>query len=236
MNKNRFSGQQPPYKKQMLLSSGVTVDEKNNYKFANIMNPWASIWLNPRGTIRQIVDTDPRRSLLLLAAGGGVAQACNFAVNMALGSALELDEIILFILAFGPLAGFLSLWLWTLALTFVTRWFGGLADRSAVRAAVAWSWAPTVYLLPLWGVRYILFRDELFKDARPFVESHGLLSALYSFFGGVDLLLSFLTVFILVQTIAEVSRFSVWRSMGAILFVLLLLLLPLLAAFLIMPK
>lgn len=228
--------QAPRYRKDVFLRSGVTVDKESGCKFANAMNPWTSIWLNPRGTIRQIVDTEPRRSLLLLAAGGGVAQACNFAVNMALGSALELDEIILFILFFGPLAGFLSLWLWTLALTLVTRWFGGLADKSALRAAVAWSWAPTVYLLPLWGVRYILFRDELFKDARPFVESHGLLSALYSFFGGLDFLLSFLTVFILVQTLAEVNRFSVWKSMGSILTVLLLMMLPIMTIYLLLPK
>ncbi len=38
-----------------------------------LFNPWIEIWIRPRGTIRRIVDTNPKRSVLWLAVLSGVA-------------------------------------------------------------------------------------------------------------------------------------------------------------------
>jgi len=38
------------------------------------INPWLSIWIKPRATIRWIVNTDPTQQVILLAALGGIAQ------------------------------------------------------------------------------------------------------------------------------------------------------------------
>ena len=38
-------------------------------------NPWFSMWLHPRRTIRQIVETNPERLVMSLAAVGGIAEA-----------------------------------------------------------------------------------------------------------------------------------------------------------------
>jgi hypothetical protein len=41
----------------------------------SVENPFLTIWTRPRATIRAIVDTDPNRHVLLLAAIGGVVNA-----------------------------------------------------------------------------------------------------------------------------------------------------------------
>src|SRR5207249_3368877 len=41
--------------------------------------PWISIWSRPRATLRRILKTDPRRSVFLLAALGGIAGALDLA-------------------------------------------------------------------------------------------------------------------------------------------------------------
>ena len=190
------------------------------------ISPWSTIWSNPRQTVRNVLATDPNRSMRLLIVGGGIGQACSFAASFGLGQTASIPDIFAFVLVFGPLAGFLSVLLWSWLLTWTSRWLGGTATRQQLRVAVAWSWAPVVYLLPLWGVRYILFRDELFLLKRPIIESYALLSGLYSFFGIVDFFVSFFSLFILFQAVAEVSSLSIWKSIGAIAAIMLLLTIP----------
>lgn len=189
-------------------------------------NPWATVWTNPRQTVRNVLATNPTAFFALLAAGGGIGQACNLASSIGLGQSYTMGQILAFVLLTGSAAGLMSVYLWSFLLTVVGRRFGSVADAKEVRVAVAWSWAPAVYLLPMWGVRYILFRDELFLLQRPIIEASTLLTALHQFFGLYDLLLSFYALFILCQTVSEVSALSVWKSMIVILAVLLLMMLP----------
>lgn len=195
------------------------------------LNPWSTIWSNPRQTVRDVLATNPNRSMRLLIVGGGMGQACSFAASFGLGKMASTLEILGFILAFGPLTGFLSVLLWSWLLTWTSRWLGGTASRQQLRVAVAWSWAPVVYLLPMWGVRYILFRDELFLLQRPILESFALLSGLYAFFGMIDFFVSFFTLFILFHAVAEVSSISIWKSIGAIAALMILLTIPALILF-----
>ncbi len=199
-------------------------------------SPWSLIWFNPRAAVRLVLSMQPQRSLRLLAAGGGIGQAFSFAAGMGIGQSLGVRELALFIFLLGPTAGFVSLFLWSALLSWAARLFGGTADRDTMRVAVAWSWAPAVYLLPMWGVRYILFRDELFTDARPFVDSHALLSALFSFFNGVDFFLSFFTLYVLIQTVSELGHMSVWKSIGAIFIVIMTMTLPAMLLFTALSK
>ncbi|RPI02638.1 MAG: hypothetical protein EHM72_03700 [Calditrichaeota bacterium] len=192
------------------------------------MSPWSMIWLNPRLVIRQVLLENPHYSMKRLIIGGGIGQAFSYAVSFGLGQVYSTAEVIAIVLLLGPISAFISLALWAWLLSLICRWFGGKASRQELRVAVAWSWAPIVYLLPMWGVRYILFRDELFLPHHPFVEAHAILNGIYSFFNGIDFLISFVSLFILFQTIAEVNSFTVWRSLGSVAVMMLLLMLPVL--------
>ena len=162
----------------------------------------------------------------MLAALGGLGNAFSYASSFGLGDTMELSEIIALCLLMGPVSGFISIYLWSWLLSYSSRLFGGIATRLELRVAVTWSWAPVVYLLPLWGVKLILFREEMFRLEKPFAEANAFLSGLQGLFGIVDFLVAIFSLFILVSAIAEVNGFSSWKSIGAFALVLLALSVP----------
>ncbi len=190
------------------------------------ITPWSTIWRDPRGTIRQIVEVNPNHSLIILAVFGGLGNAFSYASGFGLGAAMDVSEIIALCILIGPLSGFISIFLWSWLLSFPSRFLGGVASKKELRAAVAWSWAPVVYMLPLWGVKYILFRDELFSVEKPFIQAHQFLAALHGIFGIVDFFITMFSLFILFNAVAQVNGFSVWKSIGAIAIVMLALSAP----------
>ncbi len=190
------------------------------------IKPWSTIWRDPRGTIRQIVEVNPNHSLIILAVFGGLGNAFSYASGFGLGAAMDVSEIIALCIFIGPLSGFISIFLWSWLLSFSCRFLGGAASKQELRAAVAWSWAPVVYLLPLWGVKYILFRHELFTVDKPFIHAHQFLTGLHGIFGVVDFIITMFSLFILFNAVAEVNGFSVWKSIGAIAIVMLALSVP----------
>ena len=59
------------------------------------LNPWRSIWLKPRATIRQIVVNNPDHHVVALAAAGGVVQTLSSSVSEKLGDQVGLLPILL---------------------------------------------------------------------------------------------------------------------------------------------
>ena len=194
-------------------------------------DPWKTIWLNPRATIRWIVEHEPRKHLLRLMFFGGIAHALSYASAMNLGDLLGLGEILAMSLIAGPLSGFVALSLGGLVLYWIAGKLGGEAGLHQTRMCMAWSWAPMIYLLPLWGIKYILFREELFQADKSFLQSQTVLNVLFELFGFVDFVAAILGLYILFSTLAEVNRFSVWRALGAYALMSLAFTIPVLILF-----
>jgi len=195
-------------------------------------NPWSTIWFKPRETIRRIVDTNPQYQLVLLVLLGGIGQTLSNARGM--GEMFPVATLILICILSGPLSGYLSLYVSGFLLHWACKKFGGTATREQVRTVIAWSWAPIVYTLPLWGVKYILFRDELFTINKTFIESQTLLALLYELLNFVDFGIVILYLIILLAGLAEVNRISVFRSIGAAFFVSIIIGIPLLILLMLM--
>ena len=49
------------------------------------LNPWFTMWLHPRATTREILDTDPSRLVIALAMFGGVLNSLDHASVARLG-------------------------------------------------------------------------------------------------------------------------------------------------------
>lgn len=145
-------------------------------------NPWFSMWLHPRQTIRQIVEADPEHLVLFLAAAGGIVQGFANAESKSSGDKMSLAAVLLISLIVGPLMGVFGLWLSGLLLRWTGGWIGGQADARRVRTAVAWSNVPMVWSLLLWIPAILLFGAETFTKATPIIEASSLLSALYLVF------------------------------------------------------
>lgn len=109
------------------------------------LNPWVSIWTKPRATIQQIVDTDPKRLVIVLACLGGFAHFLDRASQKAMGD--NLDWHIIFIIAAlaGPVLGVISLYLFSALLQWTGGWIGGHATFRDLQADFAWSTVPKIW-------------------------------------------------------------------------------------------
>ena len=135
-------------------------------------NPFLSIWLKPRATIRRIVSTDRSFGVLPLAMADGVTEMLARTSQLNLGDRIPPSAILAIIIFLGPLAGISLLYLnsWFLALS--GRMLKGRATARELRAALAWSSVPSLAMLPLLLIDMALIGTELFMSESPTLDSN----------------------------------------------------------------
>ena len=193
------------------------------------LNPWFSMWRHPRRTIRQIVETDPERLVLLLAALGGIVQGLASSSNKSQGDRVSLTVILLANLVLGPVMGIVGLWLGGILLRWTGRWIGGQADARRVRTALAWSNVPQIWCLLLWIPAILLFGQELFTEATPIIHANSLLAVLYIGFSMGTVVIGVWSFVVCLHALGEVQGFSAWTALLNMLLAFLVILVPLLA-------
>lgn len=118
---------------------------------AEKLNPWISMWMNPRATVRQMLETDPTRHLLLLATLGGIGFFLDQLIYMSLGEDFSTRVMLLMVLLVGgAVVGVVALYLYSLFLRMGGRMLGGVGTAAGCRTAFAWSNIPTVWLVPVY--------------------------------------------------------------------------------------
>ena len=100
-------------------------------------SPWFAMWIRPRETIQRIVDTDPKRSVLMLAALSGLATSLNQRCRSNAGDTLSLSEIFSGSVLQGPVVGLVVLYLGAFMIRLTGKWLGGTASLVTIRAALA---------------------------------------------------------------------------------------------------
>ena len=194
-----------------------------------LLNPWFSMWLHPRRTIRQIVETNPERLVLLLATVGGIVEALINASSDSKGENMSLQAILLTALIGGPLMGVIGLWLGGALLRWTGGWIGGQADSRRIRATLAWANVPLVWSLLLWIPALLLFGAELFATATPILDASTMLSGLYMVFSFGIGIVSIWAFVVFLHALGEVQGFSAWKALGNSILAGLAVLVPLLA-------
>ena len=127
-----------------------TSEESRDAQFLNRtdekLNPWFSMWLRPRATVRQKLDTDPKGQVLLLAALGGISGLLGNANLMDAslnGRVADLAGLIII----GGIVGIVGLYFMGWLLRVSGRMLGGQAIAMEVRTAQAWSNIPGLWML-----------------------------------------------------------------------------------------
>ncbi len=90
-------------------------------------NPWITIWTQPRGTIRHIVNVNPRQNVLLLGCLGGFFSLTSNVLTQASGTT-DLMSSLIGSLLLGPVLGLLVLYINSYMMQFAGRFVGGSAD------------------------------------------------------------------------------------------------------------
>ena len=184
---------------------------------AEPLNPWFAIWFMPRATMRQILDTNPKRMVHILAMLGGILEGIASRVP-DLPFMIPLAGLVAFKAIVGLFAGLILLYAGSFLLWMTGRWLGGKGAFTDVRAAFAWSnnipaiWG-SMLLLPLLAY---LGTEALNLDPTHLLEDPvGLLLLLpIGFMGFVLLIWRLVVVF---KCVGEAHRFSAWHAFGAFL-------------------
>jgi hypothetical protein len=192
------------------------------------MTPWLSIWISPRRTIRKIVDTDPGKFVIPLAMLAGISQALDRSVARSSGDTLPLTVVLAICLILGPIGGILSLYIGGALFRWSGSWLGGQARTEEVRAAIAWSSVPVIFILPLWIPQILIFGEELFTTATPRMDANPVLALLLLGFGLFELAVGIWAFIIFLQTLGEVHRFSAWKALAAAFLGTLVVVVPIL--------
>ena len=186
------------------------------------LNPWFSIWMQPRATMQQILDTDPARMVLMLAIIAGFFEALDQAVIQDLGDRMASWQSVVFSCAIGgPLSGVFGLFVGGYLLRKTGSWLGGSASVREVRAAIAWGSIPMIWLGLLWIPNIALFGDECFTSFTPRLDEDPVLAYAMLFLGLIELIGGIWAIVISLKCLGQAHNFSAWRALGSILLVIL---------------
>lgn len=190
------------------------------------LNPWTSMWLQPRATIRQVIRENPEQSLAVLAGVAGVSKAWDRAVSRSLGDSIPFLGVVAMGIVIGFLAGIASLYLGARLVRWTGEWIGGRAEIENLRAAIAWSNVPVVWVFPLWLIELAVFRSELFTTATPRLDANPSLGYMLVGLGVLEIIAGVWGFVLMLKAIGEVQGFSAWKALGNLLLVILVFLVP----------
>jgi hypothetical protein len=181
------------------------------------MNPWVSVWLSPRATIRQVVAENPNRSLWWLASVYGFSSLLNGFQSLMLGFTMPLVALLLLAAVLSPIWGYLFFTIWGGIVSFTGKWLKGAGTFKEVRAAYSWSCVPLIANIPLWIMLSFFFGQALFAN---FAQTQILTQGQVSFLFLVLIIrigAAIWSLILYINMLAEVQAFSVLRAIGNIL-------------------
>lgn len=181
------------------------------------ITPFFTIWTEPRATIRRIVDTDPTRYVIALAAIGPAINALTSQWSKALSNNANLSVLwplwVAVTVAVEAAIGVVGLYLGAAVLRWSGGLLGGVASRVEMRAAMAWAQIPgivaTIFALMavLTGVPAPQTTPGTLLHIDPSFYKVMVVEGVLGIWGGI----------VGIYCIAEVHRFSAWRAFIATL-------------------
>ncbi|MDX1570076.1 MAG: YIP1 family protein [Xanthomonadales bacterium] len=189
-------------------------------------NPWKTIWLKPRYTIRWLLDNDPERHVLLLGGAAGIAGSIDRAIVQGTGDHLSWPGIVMISVFIGPIFGILGLLIGSWLLRVTGGWLGGTAKTREVVTAYAWSGVPTIVSTLLVIPAVAVLGQELFNSQMPSVQAGGTaMLTWYAFLAG-DILLMLWGMAVFLLALSEVQGFSVGKAFWSAFLAVLIVMLP----------
>jgi hypothetical protein len=179
------------------------------------ITPFFTIWTEPRATIRRIVDIDPRRNVIALAAIGSAIGALSGQWSKAMGNTANLSTFwpiwVAFVVVVEAALGVVSLFIGAAVLRWSGSLLGGVATSLEMRAAIAWSSIPgiTGAIILLSAVLMGVPVPQSTPAALPHIDP--------SFYKvmTVEGVLGIWGFIVGLKCIGEVHRFSAWRALAA---------------------
>lgn len=126
-------------------------------------NPWFSMWVKPRETIREVTVSKSRISLIVLSFIYGWPMTLQLAQLTSLAQSLPIFLILLFSLLLAPFVGALCFALFSCFLWLGGKWLEGKSSFANLFRAVAWSNLTSIPSLLGWIWLIFTFRELIFS-------------------------------------------------------------------------
>jgi len=184
---------------------------------ADSISPFFSIWIEPRATIRRIVESDPTRNVLALAAIGPAINSLisqwSAVINGTAHPSVLWPLWVAFSVAIQAAFGILFLYIFAAVFRWSGSLLGGTATSVEVRAALAWSQVPAIVaeIILLFALFAGVPMPKMLPGRLPLIDP-----AFYKVMV-VEGVLGIWGFIISLKCIGEVHRFSAWRAFLAIL-------------------
>jgi len=192
-------------------------------------NPWISIWLSPRATVRWLIEHRPGYLVHLLIAAKIFVDGIGTAMFREMGDRLSLQAILLILGVTTPVQMILYLYVFVWFVKWAGRLLGGRATASELRTALAWASVPLLVSALLTVPELALFGHALFRSDGPDLDSGwGRASAFYGLMAA-DVVLALWWAVTLVVGVAEVQGFAWWKALASYLLAIAAVVAPVLA-------
>ncbi|RCW44922.1 YIP1 family protein [Paenibacillus prosopidis] len=181
--------------------------------------PWLSVWVRTRETIRQFLDSsNPASNMIVIALLAGIVNALNQASSKGYLDDSSIGALIFVVIAGGMIGGLVSLYFLSFILKWTGSWLGGAGTSAELRVAVTRGInVPVIMVGILWIPELLLFGQELFTTEMPRVDASPILTGLYYFFLGIEVILSVWSIIIALKAIGEAHRFSAWKALWSVI-------------------
>ena len=192
------------------------------------LKPFLEIWIRPREVIRNIVDTNPTRYVILLAAISGFFESLEQASDKNYGDSMSLIFIFIMALFVGSIFGIIGLYISGALVKWTGGWIGGEGTSEEIRAAIAWGAVPKIItniilLIPT----LLIFGRDLYSSYIPPIPGVKFFTIPLLLLGSIGGIWSLVVG---LKCLGEVQGFSAWKALlnsilaGIVIFVPLIIL------------
>ncbi|WP_020062173.1 Yip1 family protein [Bacillus sp. 123MFChir2] len=197
-------------------------------QFKRALNPWFSIWIKPRDTMKEIFISKPKNVFLLILLGTFV-QALDRAASKSIADSISSPLLLISGIILSAFVGALIYYfLLPALLNWVAKKLGGQGTFEKTRYATAYSFIPFVYsLILVWVPSFFLFGIENFTSETPQMDSSITLTILFLIFAVIDFVIGIWTIIISLKCLGEAHQFSAWKALLTTIVSFVIIILPL---------
>lgn len=143
-------------------------------KCTNI-NPWLTIWLNPRRTYELVANNTSNYLIIILSLIVGIEELLYQLFNRKFGDTLPFLLLLELIFVAGLIEGLTRLFLTSVVLQWTGKIFGGKGTFKEIQTAYAWSHVPSILILIFWILILGIWRNAVFSNPTPHILSLAML-------------------------------------------------------------
>lgn len=180
------------------------------------LNPFFSIWLSTRETVRYVLDHKTLTYSIVIVAIAGIPNALNASGELSKNFEVQFWILLLGVLLLGPILGLIGWGISTVAFTLVGKWLGGTGTFKEMGQAMGVVTIPAIWMTPFWILSSIFINNGMYQlNSTSGFTSGGLIWILVSTI--VTITSSIWIIVIQSKAIGEVHQFSSMRGFGTLI-------------------